>query len=324
MNTRARIATVCKGNRGLPTVESSREYSLSLLDLALRQRPDLVCLPETCTNPSVATPLERVAEKFDGPTITAVSKRAKEHRCYVICPLATVQEGRFYNSAVLVDRRGEVAGVYNKLQPVTSSHDYRVFESGMTPGASLPIFELDFGRMGIQICFDVGFQESWQKFAEAGVRLVVWCSAYNGGFPLRAYAALHNYYVVSAVHTSSSRVIDPCGDVLAGTDGITSVACQDINLDYVVCHYDFNYAIPDRILGAYGERVKVRPHVDEGMFLVEPVDTAVTTAQLQREFGFESRAEYFRRHREAYRDLAAGRETKAQAAGHGERAMYSK
>ena len=39
-----------------------------------------------------------------------------------------------------------------------------------------------------------------------------------------------------------------------------NVICRDVNLDYAVCHYDFNYSIPDRIMEAYPGRVEIRPH----------------------------------------------------------------
>ena len=67
---------------------------------------------------------------------------------------------------------------------------------------------------------------------------------------------------------------------------------RDINLDYVVAHWDWNMAIPDRIRAKYGQRVEVRQW-DSGSahFVVEPRDPDLTCAQLQDEFGFGSAAE---------------------------------
>jgi len=325
MSTRARIATVCQGRHFHSTIHQNREYVLGLLDLALTQKPDLVCLPETFTTVSLPeTPIAELAEPVPGPTIKAVARRAREEGCYVICPIKTVRNGDYWNSAVIIDRSGKVLGIYDKAHPVTTSGDYTVFEGGMSPGSEASVFDLDFGRIGIQICFDAGFPETWQALADRGARLVFWPSAYNGGFPLQAYAYLHHYYVVSAVRTDKSRIIDPCGVILAETDDLSSVIYRDINLDYAVCHYDFNHPIPDRIMAAYPGRVEIRSHRDDAHFLVEPIDDTLTIAQLQAEFGFEPTFQYHQRHRDAFQQIHNEQAPAPQQAAHGDRPQYAK
>ena len=201
---------------------------------------------ETFTTAGVPGKATDIAEPVPGPTTDRVARRAREHHAYVICPITTRRDGRCWNSAVIVDREGRIAGIYDKAHPVTTSHDYTVFEDGILPGGAPPVFDLDFGRVGIPICFDAGFPETWQLLADQGARLIFWSSAYNGGFPLRAYAYLHHVYVVSSVRTDKSRIIDPCGAVLAQADQWANVIWRDVNLDYAVCHYDWNYNIPDR------------------------------------------------------------------------------
>ncbi|MBN1935413.1 MAG: carbon-nitrogen hydrolase family protein [Anaerolineae bacterium] len=320
MTTLARIATVCQNGEFYPTVEQNRDHILRLLDLTLAHRPDLVCLPETFTTSGGAADL---CEPVPGPTTDIVSKKSKEHRCYIICPIKTARDGQLWNSAVIVGRDGEIAGIYDKVHPVTTSPDYTVMENGLTPGPTPPpVFDLNFGRVGVQICFDAGFPESWQALADQGARLVFWPSAYNGGFPLQVYAYLHHFYVVSSVHTDSSRIIDPLGQIIQRTDQRLNVIYRDINLDYCVSHWDFNYSIPDQIMARYGERVEIRSDRDSAHFLVEPRDDSITVAHLQQEFGFESTAQYHRRHRETYPALRAGEKPVPQSAGHGNRPQY--
>ena len=72
MPTSARIATVCQAGRYFPTLEANRRHVLGLLDMALGLRPDLVCLPEAFTSPSVPRQtIEDLAENFPGPTVEA-------------------------------------------------------------------------------------------------------------------------------------------------------------------------------------------------------------------------------------------------------------
>lgn len=322
---RCRVATICQSRRFYPTVEANRNYVLGLLDAALLHKPDLVCLPETFTTASVpAEALTLLAEPLDGPTLNAVAQRARRHATYILCPIVTRQDGVVFNSAALIDRAGAVMGVYNKRQPVTTSGDYTEFERGTQPGGALPVFDCDFGRIGVQICFDILFPEDWLELARRDVRLVVWASAYNGGRAMEMQALLHHYYVVTAVSTDKARIIDPCGTTLAQTDSLRNIVIRDINLDFAVCHYDFNYAIPDRILAAYPGRVEIRSHPDDGMFLVEPTDPALTIERLQKEFGFETGRVYQERHRKAYACIRQGESPPPQWAAHGSRPMYGK
>ena len=324
--TRARIATVCQGRRFYPTIEQNRAHVLQLLDLALQQTPDLVCLPETFTTVSVpAQDIVDAAESVPGPTTDAIARRAREHDCYIICPIKRVRNGTFWNTAVVIGRQGEIVGLYDKAQPVTSSFDYTVFESGVQPGAAeVPVVDLDFGRIGIQICFDAGFPETWQQLSDKGAQVVFWPSAYNGGFPLQVYAYLHHYYVVSSVRTDSSRIVDPLGQILDRTDERHNVIYRDINPDYCVCHYDFNHSIPDQIMAAYGAGVEIRSDRDSGHFLVEPRDDTLTVEQLQAAFGFEPTHQYHQRHRDAYAQMRDGLLADPQQAAHGDRPMHAK
>ncbi len=321
---RVRVATVCQGGRFFRSVEENRRYVMKLLDMALLQKPDIVCLPEAFTTVNVDKPIEEIAESVPGPTTEIVGKKAKESECYIICPIKTKRMGKVWNSAIIIDRTGEVLGIYDKVHPVTSSSDYTVFEGGVTPGSEVSVFDLDFGRIGIQICFDIGFSESWQKLYEKGARIVFWPSAYNGGFPLQVYAYLHHYYVISSVRSDKSRIIDPLGRILAETDSHVNMICRDINTDYIVAHYDFNYSIPDRIMKKYPGRVDVRSSVDDDHFIVEPIDDSISTEQLQKEFGFESTFQYHDRHRMAYKMILQGKRPPAQKAAHGDRPQYSK
>lgn len=320
-----RIITTCQDSERQGNIAENRAAMLALFARALKQKPDLVCFPETFTGGGVKDETgAQVAESVPGPTTDAFGKLAKANRCYVICPLRTIREGKQWNSAVVLDRSGQILGMYDKAHPVTTSPDYTVFEYGVCPGAEPPVFDLDFGRIGIQICFDAGFPETWAALARKGAKAVFWPSAYNGGFPLQAYAYLHHYYVITSVRTDRSRIIDPCGRVVAQTDSHVNYVLRDLNLDFVVAHYDFNYAIPDRLLDAYPGRVRITSYLDDGHFLVEPTDPSLTTAQLQAEFGFESTFQYHDRHRTAFAALHDGQTPPAQTAAHGKREQYAK
>ena len=326
MSTLARIVTTCQNGRGHSTVDANREHMLRLFDYAAPLKPDLVCFPEAFTGVGIPKPEagEKVAEPVPGPTTEAFGAKAKELGCYVIAPFRTKRDGLQWNSAVILDRQGEVVGIYDKAQPVTTSPDYTLFENGITPGGQPPVFDLDFGRIGIQICFDAGFPESWQALADQDARIIFWPSAYHGGFTHQAYARFHNIPIVTSVRSQESRIIDAMGRVVAATDQFVNVCAWTLNTDYVVCHNDFNWGVQERILAKYGDRIRLSSYRDDGHFIVEPMDDGLSCAELQSEFGFESEDTYHQRHREAYQVIHEGGTPPAQEAAHGSRGQYSK
>lgn len=324
MSTIARIATVTQNGLMQASLADNRRVVGDMLERAAGQGADLVVLPEAYTFYGVGDgTLADKAEPLDGPTVSACRDAAGRHKCHVCCPIKLRRDGAIYNSAVMIGRGGEIVGVYDKVCPVTHSHDYTEFELGVSPGGAFPVFDLDIGRVGVQICFDLGFEENWRALADAGAQMVLWPSAYDGGFPLRAFAYIHHYWVVSSVRRGRSRIIDPLGGVVAETADAEPVAIRDVNLDFVVYHGDWNRTVRARIEAAYGDRVALTCH-DPGAshVLVEPRDPSVTCAGLQREFGFESTKQYHDRHRAALAELRAGRRPQPQSAAHGDRPQY--
>ena len=71
----ARIVTTCQNGERHSTVEGNRDQMLALFDRALKQKPDLVCFPETFTGVGVEgkTP-QQVAETVPGSELLAVQQ----------------------------------------------------------------------------------------------------------------------------------------------------------------------------------------------------------------------------------------------------------
>jgi len=305
MPRKVRVATVALAGKRGGSVEANRELTMALLDRACAERPDLVCLPECFPTVGVEGEPMELAETVPGPTTDAAAKRAREHRAYIICPLKRREGKRVYNSAVVLDREGAVAGIYNKMHPVnTSWKAYRErlapeLERGVTPGREAPVFELDFGKIGIQICFDLGFDEGWDALDAGGAELIVWASAFDGGFHLRARAYRHERYVVSSVKSFHAAIINPLGEVLERTGAWRPLVSRTIDLDYLVGYFDWQEKKLDEAKAKYGEGVSIRVAQEEGHFLVETNRDDLALADLMREFDLRSSREYHEWHAEA-------------------------
>lgn len=312
MSRKVRIATMSLNGAQQGTVDGNRAMVMRVLDQMCAERPDIVCLPEAFTtlgmrDTLIKDGLLRYAEDVPGPTTDEVAKRACTHRTYVVCPILRRDGDRVYNSAVILDRQGQVVGVYDKMHPVTTVHRRTArFDCGVVPGSITPSFNLDFGKVGIQICFDAGFSDGWQALADDGVELVFWPSAYNGRFHLRALAFMHQYYIVSAARSSRAYFINPLGQILDHT-GWLSWTARTVDLDYRVCYFDWNLQRLEELKKKYGSGVDVRVLDEEGLFMIESNHADATLAKMLCEFPMESYRDYHRRHLAPLAEVRSGR-----------------
>ncbi len=271
--------------------ERNLQTALALLDEAAALRPDVVCLPEELLIIGVPREHRRaLLEPAHGPAFAALAERARRHGTYVVAGLGELRGGRRYNTAVLIDRQGHLVGQYDKVQPT----DYEV-AAGVTPGSGLPVFETDFGKVGIQICYDIGWPAGWDELGQHGAELVVWPSAYDGGFPLQAYAWRNQYYVVSSVWTSFGRVIDITGRVLGQTTRSVRLVAQQIDLEKRLFHTDYNLDKLAQIRQKLGRSVEIVPYSDENYFTMESHDAAWPVGRIAREWEMETFREYHAR-----------------------------
>src|SRR5205823_3068691 len=177
-----------------------------IVDREASQGTDLIVLSETWTG--------NHPEPIDGSTTTTMAQLAKRHRTYIVSPIYRSQGSDCYNSAVLLDREGKVAGVYDKVFPFPPEYlpEFSAL-ANLKCGREAGVFQTDFGRIGLAICFDISFPELWQQMADKGAEMVIWPSAYPGGLTLQAHAALHHYYVVSATHNARAATNCPVYDI---------------------------------------------------------------------------------------------------------------
>jgi predicted amidohydrolase len=292
MSRKIRVTTTSLLVPGGPTKQDNLEKARALLERACASRPEIVCLPETVTSHDIPyADVNEMAESVPGPFTEMAAEFARRYETYIICPVWERRHGRVYNSAVLLDRQGRIAGTYDKLHPVTSNTS-PLLEKGVTPGNELKVFDTDFGRIGILICFDINWRQEWARLKEMGAEIVFWPSAYDGGLPLQARALDHHYFVVSAVHKEHARIIDMLSSVLVETGPYTDIAEAVIDLDKKVFSTDFNLRKLAALRLKYGRDVTIDMRCDEDMFSLESQRQGLSVADLMAEYGMQTWSDY--------------------------------
>lgn len=177
----------------------------SCVDEAAQLKSDLVAFPETCNYLHSGPDTYLDGEPLDGPTLSAMSAKAKAHGIHVICPLVIESDGVRHNSSVLIGRDGGIQGVYHK--------NFLTFEElneDIMPGTETPVFETDFGRIGMCICFDIFFNEVWRGLSAGGPELVIWSSMPPGEQLLSRWPMEFGFHI-GAVCSNRSSFVDVAG-----------------------------------------------------------------------------------------------------------------
>ncbi len=201
-------------------------------------------------------------------------------------------EGVFTNSVVYVDRKGRQAGIYRKLFPVNGyaslGGDTEVLESGITPGRTANVVELDFGRVGTQICWDMMYDDGWKELADAGAELVVWSTASPRAFAPAVKAATHGYWVVSATPRCNAGIYEPVtGETAARTLPPRMTLVHEIDLSWNYAHWSPILRDGAALTERFGEMVghSYKAEEDGGLFWSN--DPARSIGDMFREIGID-------------------------------------
>jgi len=265
---------------------ASLDRIAGIVDAEGQKGVDLVSLPEAWRG-------SEVVETLTGPTITTMSQLARKHKSYVVCPIYRRAEGARLNSSVLIDRTGTVVSVYDKVYPYWSEFD---LQPPALPGQhDVPVYETDFGKVGLSICYDAKFPEVFQRLRDQGAELVVWASAYSGFTELQAFALLHHYTIVTSTQTGDSVVYDITGALVRDERGPADVTVSrfTLDMDRTIYHYNFNLDKRARLLREHDADVRLAVDMPrEEWFVLEAKRPGVSARRLAREYGLEELRAY--------------------------------
>lgn len=206
------------------------------IDTAGRMGLDIVCLSEAIRSPGTTAGLKELAEPIPGPSTTRLGEAAHRNKLWVVAGLYEMHSGTAYNTAVLIDRSGAVAGTYRKVHLPREE-----WQRGFTPGDHFPVFETEIGRIGMMVCYDYFYPEAALALAGNGAEIVfapTWGTTFQdtdgrveGRTILRVRARDAGIPLVTSVYDGDSLIIDAMGRVLASSDGATGVFQAEVNLD---------------------------------------------------------------------------------------------
>lgn len=285
-----------KGHATERTAKLMNEHLEAELNQVFPDHPDLILLPEFCDmtgSETIAQYRDFCAARGD-QVLEYIASKAKQHQVWITYPaLRRTAQRTWRNSIQLINRQGEIAGIYDKNHLTIPE-----LEAGIEPGCDVPIVQTDFGRVAMTICFDLNFEELRSRVARQSPDLILFCSMFHGGLMQEYWAHSCRAHFASAVCNLPSRIISPVGQTLATTTNYVDWVTTSINLDCRLVHLDHHAEKLRDLKKKYGRAVRV---LDPGLLaavLVSSESSTVTVDQMLSEFEIERLDDYLNRCRQ--------------------------
>lgn len=272
------------------TVDAVTGFWKEQLAHVLPKRPDLIVLPEVCESPCIGPGLD-VCPRYDKEMLAVFSELARKHRTWLAVPtLRPSDDGKIYNSIRLLDRQGEVHGVYDKNHPTIGE-----IEAGIAPSDQAEVIETEFGRVAGVICFDLNFRSLLLRYAEQRPDLVLFCSMYHGGLMQSIWAYWCRAHFVGAISGVPGQILSPQGEPLGMATNYTNHLTRRINLDCCVAHFDENWEALEALQKKYGPDVEIFDPGRLGSVLITCGSDQISACGMAEEMGIELLDPYFER-----------------------------
>ncbi len=187
---------------------------------------------------------DQLAQSIPGQTSKWMQKLCENHDIVLVASI--LESGRahglIYDTALAVDANG-VLGIYRKI------HLWDMENLRFAKGQEFTNVNLGFARLGMQICYEVGFPEGARILTLKGADILAYPSAFGNArlyawdVATRARALENGVYLIAAnrsgkekgetVFAGHSRIINPKGEVMAEATLENEVLVADIDLGFV-------------------------------------------------------------------------------------------
>ena len=286
------------GLQGEDLVEYLIEFWRRRIDDVLPDRPDLIVLPEACDSfEGESLDWLREFHQMRGARVLAALREvARDNECYLVFPtIRALTDGTWRNSALMLDRRGETVGQYDKNHIVTGETEH----FGILSGSAAPIIECDFGRVACVICFDLNFDELRLQYVAAKPDLILFPSMYHGGLMQSYWAYSCRAHFVGCVSEAElpSTILSPVGHLLSTSTNYHDYVTAQINLDCRVVHLDGNKSKLSAMKLKYGTQVTIFDPGQLGSVLISSESKTIRADDMMREFEIEPLDDYLARSR---------------------------
>jgi len=224
----------------------------------------LICFPElNITGYSTKPEIKSCAESIPGPISERLVQMAHENQIAILAGMAEKDEkGRIFASHLVVTPQN-ISGIYRKIH--IAPPERNIF----SPGNTVPLFEVEGVKLGIQLCYDAHFPELSTRMAVEDADIIFMPHASPRGTPteklaswlrhLTARAFDNSVFIVACNQVGENQngldfpglavAVGPSGKILAkDTTGGEGMLVVDLKSDdlFAVRDHRMRYFLPNR------------------------------------------------------------------------------
>ena len=171
---------------------------------------------------------------------------ARENHIMAVPNLYLYEKGNTYDASLLIDKSGTISGIQKMVHVAQAEQFYE--QDYYTPSdEGFQVFDTEFGRIGIVVCFDRHYPESIRTEVLMGADLILIPTVNTKAEPsqmfeweLRVQAFQNSVYLAMCNRTGTeggmqfsgeSVVVDANGDLLVKVDDQEQILYADLDLE---------------------------------------------------------------------------------------------
>jgi predicted amidohydrolase len=205
---------------------------VKLINEAAKRKARLICFPEFQMAYSPAEQrsrsLHRIAEKITGNFVSTLSNSAKQNKINVIATMYEIinineKNQKVFDTGIVINEFGKIQSIYRKVH-LYDALGFKESKKLLAGSIIEKPSKMDFGNLGLLICYDMRFPEISRILTVNGANILVSPSAWVAGFMkkvhweimVRARAIENGVYVIAPnqvgnIYCGHSMAIDPFG-----------------------------------------------------------------------------------------------------------------
>jgi len=232
--------------------KSNVNRALEMIKTSAKNSADIVILPEMFNCPYDNAKFKEYAEIKEGSkTLKAISKASSYNNVLIVAgSIPELDNDKIYNSCFIFNNYGDLIGKYRKMHLFDiNTHEIKFKESDtLSAGNQIGVFDTQFTRIGVSICYDIRFPELSRIMALKGAQLFIIPGAFNmttgpahWELLIRGRSVDNQVFIAAAaparnkelsyVSYGNSMITGPWGDVIARADENERIIYADIDLN---------------------------------------------------------------------------------------------
>ncbi|MFA9423271.1 MAG: carbon-nitrogen hydrolase family protein [Sedimentibacter sp.] len=233
-------------------IEDNFNKSLDYCDKAKDAGCDLLFFPEVQLSPFFPQyekkNVENYVVKEHDEKIRQIAAKAKKHNMCISPNIYLEKDGRRYDASLWINKKGEIEGI-SKMVHILQAEQFYEKDYYHPSEDGFRVYDTEFGRIGIVICFDRHLPESIRTCAAMGAELIIIPTANTKAEPLEMFEwevrvqAMQNQVFIAMCNriglegsmdfAGESLLVHPSGDLIYKAGDEETLIVQEIDLSEV-------------------------------------------------------------------------------------------